>query len=119
MLSNIYAKVVPLLEEKQFNIDIDSFLNFLGKYKSKEFIYPSALHRRLKVDIKTIYEILEICVQEGVLEQWLEIYCPNCSRFTGQWFKNIEDIPEQVNCFNCGEDIENPLKHAVVIYRVL
>ena len=43
----------------------------------------------------------------------------NCSRFTGQWFKNIEDIPEQVNCFNCGEDIENPLKHAVVIYRVL
>ena len=57
--------------------------------------------------------------REGVLEQWLEIYCPNCSRFTGQWFKNIEDIPEQVNCFNCGEDIENPLKHAVVIYRVL
>ena len=91
----------------------------LGKYKSKDFIYPSALQRELNIDIKTIYEILEICVQEEILEQWLKVYCPNCSRFTGQLFKNIEDIPEEVNCFNCGEDIENPLKHAVVIYRVL
>lgn len=119
MLSNIYAKAVPLIEEKKFNIDIETLLVFLEKYKSGNFIYPSALHRKLKVDIKTIYEILEIYVREGVLEQWLEIYCPNCNRFTGQMFNNIEDIPEEVNCYHCGEYVEYPLKHAIVIYKVL
>lgn len=36
MLSNTYAKVVPLLKEKKFNIDVDAFFNFLLKYKSGE-----------------------------------------------------------------------------------
>lgn len=116
---NIYAKVVPLLEEKQFDIDIFSFLDFLKKYKSKEFIYPNILYRDLKIDIKTIYKILRICAQEGILEECFAIYCPNCSRFAGQWFKNIVNIPEEVNCLNCGKEIKNPMKHAIVIYRVL
>lgn len=52
MLSNIYAKVAPLLKDRELNSDVDSILNFLGKYKTKELIYPSALHRKLKIDIR-------------------------------------------------------------------
>jgi hypothetical protein len=106
MLSNTYAEVVPLLKAKKFNIDVGAFLNFLVKYKSGDYIYPSALHRRLGIDIKIIYEILEI-------------YCPNCSKFTGQCFNNVQDIPDEVNCLHCGEDIEHSLKNAIVIYRML
>ncbi len=119
MLSNIYAKVAPLLKDRELNSDVDSILNFLGKYKTKELLYPSALHRKLKIDIRVIYEVLEACVQIGIVEQYLEIYCPVCCRFTGQRFKHIEDIPEEVSCLNCGEEVMHPLKHAVVIYRVL
>lgn len=119
MLSNTYAKVVPLLKEKKFNIDVDAFFNFLLKYKSGEYIYPSALHRKLGIDIKIIYEILELYVELGILEQWLEIYCPNCSKFTGQCFNNVQAIPDEVNCLHCGEDIEHSLKNAIVIYRIL
>ena len=119
MLSNTYAEVVPLLKAKKFNIDVGAFLNFLLKYQSGDYIYPSALHRNLGIDIKIIYEILELYVEIDVLEQWLEIYCPNCSQFTGQFFSNVQDIPGEVNCLHCGEDIEYPLKNAIVIYKVL
>lgn len=119
MLSNTYAEVVPLLKAKKFNIDVGAFLNFLVKYKSGDYIYPSALHRRLGIDIKIIYEILELYVELGILEQWLEIYCPNCSKFTGQLFNNVQDIPDEVNCLHCGKEIKHPLKNTVVIYKVL
>lgn len=119
MLPNTYAKAVPLLKEKKFNIDVDAFLNFLVKYKSGDYIYPSALHRKLGIDIKIIYEILELYVELGAIEQCLEIYCPNCSQFTGQFFDNVQDIPDEVNCIYCGEDIEPSLKSAIVIYKII
>lgn len=120
MLSNIFVKVAPLLKERQYNIDNDLIIGFLGKYKPKQFIYPSAMHRELKIEIKSVYEILELCVRLGLVEQWLEIYCPNCKRFTGQCFKTVEEIPEEVYCLNCDEEIIlHPLKHALVVYKVL
>ncbi len=117
MLSNIFVKVAPLLEEKKYNTDL--IIGFLGKYKSTQYIYPSAMHRELKIDIKAVYEILELCVEIGLVEQWLEIYCPKCKRFTGQCFKTVEEIPEELYCLNCDEEILHPLKHALVIYKVL
>ena len=41
------------------------------------------------------------------------------SNFTGQCFNNVQDIPDEVNCLHCGEDIEHSLKNAIVIYRIL
>lgn len=119
MQSNIFVKAVPLLKERQFNIDCEKVVEFLGHYKSKDWIYPSAVHRILKLDIKTIYEILEICVETGIIEQYLEIYCPYCNRYTNQWFKTVADVPEELNCLNCDGEIRSPLEHAVVIYRVI
>lgn len=119
MQSNIFVKVAPLLKGMKFNIDADAVLEFLGRYGSKDFIYPNAVHRKLKIDIKIIYEILEICAENELVEPCLEIYCPICNRFTGECFDRLQDIPEQVYCLNCDEEVENPLKHAIVVYRVL
>lgn len=119
MSSNIYAKVAPLLKERKSNIDMDDLLNFMERYKKNNFIYPGVMHRELKIDIKDVYEILEMGVTEGILEQYLEIYCPRCCRFTGQIFQRLTDIPEDVYCITCDEEISNPLKHAIVIYRVI
>ena len=118
MQSNIFLKVVPLLKEKKFNIDCDELIEFLGHYKSKDWLFPSALHRKLKVDIKSIYEILEICVEEGLIEQYLEIYCPYCNRYAKRYYKTIADIPNEIDCPHCDSEIMLPAQHAVVIYRV-
>lgn len=118
MQSNIFVRAVPLLKERQFSIDYEKIVEFLGHYKSQDWIYPSALHRKLKLDLKLIYEVLELCADLGLIEQYMEIYCPNCNRYTNQWFKTITDIPEEIYCPHCDEVINNPLEHAIVIYRV-
>lgn len=119
MRLNIFQKVVPLLKEKKFNIDLDAFLNFMDQYSSNDWIYPDAIHRELGIAIKDIYDILELCVDEGIVEQNLEIYCPTCQRFTGNIFKTALEIPEFVNCVHCDTEINNPLQHAIIIYKVL
>jgi hypothetical protein len=119
MQLNIFQKVAPLLKEKKFNIDLNAFLNFMDQYKSNEWIYPDAVHRELGIAIKDIYDILEICVDEKIVEQHLQIYCPVCQRFTGNIYKTALEIPEFVNCVHCDTEIINPLQHAIIIYKVL
>ena len=119
MLSNIFVKVVLLLKEKKFNIDCDALISFLSYYHVNEWIYPDAIHRELSLDIKIVYEILELCVEEGLLEQYLQIYCPKCQRFTGNFYRTALEIPEFVNCVHCDTEIETPLQHAIVIYKVI
>ena len=119
MQLNIFQTVAPLLKEKKFNIDVETFINFMAQYKHEDWVYPDAIHRERGIDIKLIYEILGICVSEGLLEQYLNIYCPRCQKFTGEIYKTIFDIPEFVNCVHCDTEIENPIRHAIIIYRVL
>lgn len=119
MQSNIFVTVEPLLKEKKFNIDCDSLMRFLNRYHHDEWIYPDAMHRNCRINIKEAYEILELCVDNGILEQYLQIYCPRCQRFTGNCYKTVFDIPTDINCVHCGEDVEQPLKHAIIIYKVL
>lgn len=119
MQSNIFLIVAPLLKERKFNIDYDAFLHFMAQYRSNDWIYPDAIHRELSISVKDVYDILEICVDEGLVEQYLQIYCPICQRFTGNFYKTALEIPEFVNCVHCDNEIENPMQHAIIIYKVL
>ncbi|WP_301049693.1 hypothetical protein [Lactobacillus intestinalis] len=119
MQLNIFAKAAPLLREQKFNIDIDTFISFMGHYHHKDWIYPSAIHRSLKIDIKVIYSILELLVRDKYVESYLQIICPNCRRYTGCTYKNIGDVPETLSCMNCDFELEQPLDHAVIVYKVL
>lgn len=119
MRSNIFVKVAPLLEEKKLNIDVNAFVDFLGHYKAGDWIYPTVIHRKLKYDVKDIYMALEILNKAGIIEQYLEIYCPSCQRYTGQYFKTIGEVPGEIYCDNCDYEIIDPLEHASVIYKVL
>ena len=119
MLLNTFVSVRPLLEEKKFSIDYDAVVQFLSRYHSGQFIYPNAMRRELKCDIRIAYEILELCRENELLKPCLEIYCPYCQRFTGDIYEVIGDIPEEVGCVHCDNVVENPLAHAIVIYEVL
>lgn len=119
MQLNIFQTVVPLLKEKKFNIDLDSFLDFMKQYHSNDWIYPDAIHRNLGIEIKDIYGILEVCVDENIVEQYLNVYCPVCQRFTGNIYKTALEIPEFVHCVHCNTEINNPLQHAIIIYKVV
>lgn len=119
MQSNIFAKVAPLLEESKLNIDVDVFIGFLAHYTVGDWIYPAVIHRELGFDLRAIYDALEILQQNDYIEQFLEIYCPSCQRYTGQFFKTIGEVPPEIYCENCDFEITNPLQHAAVVYMVL
>lgn len=119
MQSNIYAKVAPLLKETPSNCDLEKLELFLSLYQSGMYIYPSAMQRQLEIKIIEVYRILELCVAAGILEQALEVYCPRCQRFSGSKFPSLLDIPDEVFCVHCDEIVEQPIQHAIVIYRVL
>jgi len=118
MQSNIFAIMAPLLKEKKSNIDCDEVITFLGRYRPGDWIYPAALHRNLKMSITDIYEVLELCTEAGLLDPYLDVYCPHCQRFTGYRYKTLVEIPDELNCVNCDKLIQTPERHAIVIYRV-
>ena len=102
----------------KFRTDYQAFISFMGKYHTNDWIYPAALHRALKIDIKSIYMMLEACHREGLIERIFEVYCPHCQKYSGNYFMYLTDIPGDVICMNCDEEINSPLEHTVVIYRM-
>lgn len=119
MQLDIFAKMAPLLKEKKPELDLGLLEKFFKRYRQGQWIYPSAMQREMKIRIQEVYDILEEGVEAGVLEQNLAIYCPACHRFAGSRFKTIYDIPEEVYCLHCDQEIMHPLQHAIVIYKVL
>ena len=118
MQSNIFAQVAPLLKEKNFDISIDDFVDIMSHYNASEWVYPSVIHRKLQIDIKTVYELLEFLTAKNYLTPYLQIYCPNCKKYTGFYYKTIGEIPSEISCLNCDYEITNPINHAIVVYRV-
>lgn len=119
MQSNIYAKVAPLLKEIPSELEVGALEHFLNLYQTGRIIYPSAMHRALRIQVTEVYKILESAVDAGVCKHILEIYCPYCQRFTGVKFESIFDVPDEMNCIHCDVTIEKPTEHAIVVYKVL
>ena len=103
MQLNIFAKAAPLLKEQKFDIDVDKFIKFMGHYHPEDWVY----------------EILGLLDSKKYVESYLQIDCPNCQKFTGFTYRSIGDIPQVLSCTNCDFEIVDPLKHAVLIYKVL
>ncbi len=118
MQSISLAQVEHLLKEKSFDVDIEKFIEFLKLVKYK-WIYPDAVQRFLQTDIVKVYELLDFLMDNGYVEQSLEIYCPNCNRYVGQHYKTIFELPEVVNCPHCDYEIMEVTQNAIIIYRVI
>lgn len=96
-----------------------AILNFLQNYSAGDWIYPYAIHNVLNLDIKVMYQALGSLEADSIVEQYFELHCPACHRFSGLFYKTIGDIPEEISCPSCGEKIPNPLSHVEVIYRIV
>lgn len=96
-----------------------AILSFLQNYSIGDWIYPRAVHDALDLDIKVVYQVQKSLEADSIVEQYLELHCPTCHRFSGLFYKTIGDIPEEISCPSCGEKITSPLAHAEVIYRLI
>lgn len=101
------------------NVDLDELEKFLRIYRTGQIIYPSAMQRALHIQIRDVYRILELAVQAGACSQLLEVYCPKCQRFSGLKYDSVFDIPDEVYCIHCDDEIAKAVEHAIVVYKVI
>lgn len=116
MQSNILAQVEHLLKGKKFNIDKDKFLEFIRIVKDN-YIYPDAVQRYTKDAIVDIYEVLEFLSEKDILEQRLVVYCPDCNKFTGDYYKTFYELPKEVLCPHNDCVITDVVKNTIVVYK--
>ena len=96
----------------------DSILNFLDCCDPGQWIYPGEIHRKLKIPITYVYEVLDSCVDEDIIEQYLDIYCTHCKCTTGYRYKTVAEVPDKLKCKQCNYELQHPLETAIVIYRM-
>ena len=118
MQSNILVQVELSLKEQKFNIDIEKFMEFFWLVKQK-WIFPDAVHHFTKADIVETYHVLDYLTDMGYLEQYFEIYCPNCNRFIGRHYKTYFELPEVEYCPQNDCELTEVSQNAVIIYRVI
>lgn len=103
----------PITKKEQ-----NKFLEVFNHYKVGQWIYPGALHRITHVPIEEIYWILDKAEKEKIVKSYFEIICGECKSSIGKAYKNIDDIPKEYICDNCGNQ-ENAIENTVLIYRML
>lgn len=119
MPSGIYSIVERLLRDTKFDINTDAFLAYCRYLKKGSWIHPSTVQRNIKSDIKGIYCVLNYLVEKGVLEEFIEVYCPECCKYTNYYFRTLMEIPPEVFCPHCDNEIESPTGFAVLVYKVI
>lgn len=117
-MRDIAERAEMLLRRKDLDgIMEDNLLRCLKDLDHGNLVYPSAVMRVAHTDINSVYNALSYLASEGLLEEFLDVVCPDC-RETAGYYKTIGEIPKELRCRNCGKEIKTPLKYAVVIYRV-
>ena len=94
------------------------FLSVYSHYKLDQWIYPGAIHRVTRIPIVSVYEALDIYEKNGLVKSYFEIMCTACKHTTGMVYENINDVPEEYYCDECGY-IGASIKDAVLIYKVI
>lgn len=117
MQSITLQKIKQLLQEKKFNIDLEKFMEFMKLVKNN-YIYPDAMERFTSDNIVEIYKVLEYLSDKRILQQYVEVYCPNCSRYVGRKYKTLSEIPEEIYCPHCDQEIGDVAQNLFIIYRV-
>lgn len=98
--------------------DIDGFVDFMGHYQVGDWVFPSPVHRELRIDIATVYELMEYLTAQNYLTSYLQIHCPSCQKFTGYCYKTIGEIPAEIVCSNCSYADICAINRAIVVYLV-
>ncbi|MED1602648.1 hypothetical protein [Alkalihalophilus marmarensis] len=99
---------------------VDITINQLRFYKSGDIIYPGALIRKTNLSMKNVYILLESIESIGLIERNFEVFCPKCKRYTGDVYETLNQIPNELFCGECGNELGiDPLDNTIVVYKVL
>lgn len=94
------------------------FIEIYSHYKVGQWVYPGAIHRITQIPIISVYEALDVFEKNRLVKSYFEIICTECKHTTGTVYDNINDIPKEYYCDECGH-IGDSIRGAVLIYKVI
>lgn len=107
----IQADVLDQLREKNYG----DFASLMDHYQAGDWVYPVLIHNKLRMDVVTVYELLEFLTVKNYVTPYLQVYCPNCRH--GFCYKTLGEVPSKIDCADCNNEIADPIDHAIVVYR--
>ncbi len=115
--SKIYPGLISVLNN--YDDIADSLIDYLSRQKIGDWIYPEKIQKELKCSMVHLLNALLILNQYGYLETNMELYCPACHKYSGQKYKTIGEVPEELHCKNCDTKIIMPLDYMLVVYKLI
>ena len=103
-----------LINEQQLH----ELRNILSRLRLNDYLYPGVIKRQLHVSSAIAYKILSAIEKQGYLKACFEIVCFTCNRTTGEIYDSIAEIPSEIYCPCCEEEL-NAMENAVLIFRVV
>jgi hypothetical protein len=111
------------IQENQIAISqksLDKFVTLLSKFHKGNLIYPGVLIRALGITMKEAYKLLNFISDLNIIKINFEVYCYRCSKYTGDIYSSIKEIPSEIYCEECEDESKlDPIENTIVVYRIL
>ncbi|WP_143766333.1 hypothetical protein [Clostridium felsineum] len=100
------------------NKQIELLVDNMELWDLNHIVYPSQIKSMLFIKYKSVYEVLDVIRDLGILEYNYQIYCSKCERFLDKKIlRSLNEFPEVLYC-----DENHKLKSledTILIYRVI
>lgn len=118
MLSNTLSIIEAILH-KQLNNDalVTEMLEFFGHFRKNQWLYPGVLKRKFSLELSDIYTVLIEMEQQGVLQQYYELFCSCCQKSMGT-VELFNELPPTFECELCNTELPT-LENSFMIFKVL
>lgn len=93
-------------------------IDFLSGLKVGDLIYPGHLKNTVNLDIKNVYQMLELLKTQGYISVIYEIYCHDCNHASGIFLDSISEFDPECCCEFCGHRL-SALDDIRVLYKLL
>ena len=76
------------------------------RYQPGEYVYPEAVTRSCDTSENDAVQTLDQLCAEGLLKKLIYVVCPSCGMPATIYYDEQIQLPEEVHCIRCDEDIE-------------
>lgn len=99
------------------NCKIEKLIKNMENWRIGDYVYPSDIKSLLNLEFNTVYNILDILKNMGILEYRFKVYCSICDEYLNiNELKSLNEFPQELYCNNNHK--LNPLDNTVLVYKV-
>ena len=67
--------------------------------------------------MRKAYAILDILEKNDLIFKVFEVVCPSCSKYTGDIYESLNDLPDFFECDSCEHEF-SPISSIVIVYKM-